>query len=168
MTKGDALDRKEMMTMPAVACAQPAPPPAAVEAEFERVRAAPGQAAVVTDATDAAPGPPATGALPAEVLADPDARALVREYPAGRRLRFRGYHPAIWPRDWRRAAEREPWGLRPGDLVEVTGYGVTRGFPEALLVRRLADGVEAMIFPPEVAPEGAFADGEPAPQAVAA
>ena len=149
--------------MPAVASAQPAPPPGAVKAGLEHARAAraPGQAAVVTDATAAAPGPPA------ELPADPDVRALAREYPVGRRLRFRGYHPAIWPRDWRRAAEREPWGLRPGDLVEVTGYGVTRGFPEALLVRRLSDGVEAMIFPPEVVPEGALVGGEPALQAVA-
>ncbi len=81
---------------------------------------------------------------------DPDVQRLMREFPRGARVVFRGYHPTIWPRDWRRRAERAPWGLRPGDVLEVEGYGAAAGFPEALLCRRLTDGVRAMVFFPEV------------------
>ena len=81
-----------------------------------------------------------------------DLRRLMARFPAGSRWRFRAYHPAIWPRDWRRAAERAPWGMRSGDLLEVTGYGSAGDFPEALLVNRVGDGTAAMLFPPEIEP----------------
>ena len=81
---------------------------------------------------------------------DPGLRTLMCLFPLGSRWQFRTYHPAIWPRDWRRTAERAPWGMRAGDLLEVTGYGAARGFPEALLVDRVGDGTAAMLFPSEV------------------
>jgi hypothetical protein len=34
----------------------------------------------------------------------------------------------------------------------VAGHGATQGFPEALLVRRVADGQDALVFPAELAP----------------
>jgi len=37
-------------------------------------------------------------------------------------------------------------------MVEVVGYGASRGLPEALIVRRLGDGSESLVFPPELAP----------------
>jgi len=97
-------------------------------------------------ASGAAGAPGAPGAA-----RDLELEALVRAFPIGRRASFRTYHPAIRPRDWRRRAEREPWGLRRGDTVEVIGYGASRGVPEALIVRRPSDGVEALVFPAELA-----------------
>jgi hypothetical protein len=104
----------------------------------------------------------------AELVAAADLRALMLAFPVGSRLRFHGYHPAIWPRDWRRAAERSPWGLRPDDLLEMTGYGTARGFPDALLARRVRDGTTAMIFPPEVEPVGPADGRSPVPVMAAA
>jgi len=107
----------------------------------------------------AAPEPPAVVAASARTAPraggsaanrNPDLDALMRRYPVGSRVRFHAYHPAIWPRDWRRVAERAAWGLRRDQLLQVTGYGAARNFPDALLTRRLDDGVEAMVFPPEV------------------
>jgi len=83
---------------------------------------------------------------------DTDLRLLRARFPLASRWQFRAYHPAIWPRDWRRAAEQAPWGMRSGDVLEVTGYGSAADFPEALLMDRVADGTAAMLFPPEVAP----------------
>ncbi|MBI3972134.1 MAG: hypothetical protein HY332_12655 [Chloroflexi bacterium] len=99
---------------------------------------------------------------------DPDVQRLMQAYPLGSRQQFVSYHPAIWPSDWRRAAERAPWGLRRGDVVEVTGYGASRGFPEALLVRRVGDGTDAMIFPAELAPLPSGRTRPDAPEASAA
>jgi|GEM_PF-6380060 len=84
------------------------------------------------------------------IASDPDVQRLMHEFPIGTRVIFRGYHPTIWPRSWRRMAERAPWGLRPGDRLQVEGYGASYGFPEALLCRRLSDAVRAMVFFPEV------------------
>jgi hypothetical protein len=127
-----------------------APQPAGIPAQ------APDQIALLPTGeprdTPAASGidpPPLAGA---ELVAAADLCALALAFPVGSRLRFHSYHPAIWPRDWRRAAERSAWGLRRDDLLEVTGYGADRGFPDALLARRVHDGTPAMIFPPEVEP----------------
>jgi hypothetical protein len=81
-----------------------------------------------------------------------DLRLLMARFPLASRWQFRAYHPAIWPRDWRRAAEQAPWGMRSGDVLEVTGYGSAADFPEALLMDRVGDGTAVMLFPPEVAP----------------
>jgi hypothetical protein len=83
-----------------------------------------------------------------------DLGGLTARFPVGSRWRFHAYHTAIWPRDWRRAAERAPWGMRPGDLLEVTGYGPTGDLPESLLLKRLGDGTATMLFPPEIDPSG--------------
>jgi hypothetical protein len=103
---------------------------------------------------------------PTGAASDPELEALRRAFPVGQRVIFRTYHPAIWPRDWRRRAEREPWGLRRGDVLQVVGYGAARGFPEALIVRRPRDGAEALVFPPELtgsaAPAAAGPDGSAA------
>ena len=80
----------------------------------------------------------------------PDVRLLMSLFPVGSRWQFRTYHPAIWPRDWRRKAEQAAWGMRPGDLLAVTGYGASAGFGEALLMVRERDGTSAMLFPSEV------------------
>jgi len=114
----------------------PAPPTAATVPQRPNVVAAP------------APSAPRGGGSAARHDADLD--ALMQRYPMGSQVRFRGYHPAIWPRDWRRVAERATWGLRRDQLLQVTGYGAARNVPEALLTRRLDDGVAAMVFPPEV------------------
>jgi hypothetical protein len=78
--------------------------------------------------------------------------ALVRAYPVGAAVRFGAHLPVLSPRRWRQRAAASPWGLRAGDPLEVVGYGATQGFPEALLVRRVADGQDALVFPPELAP----------------
>lgn len=80
--------------------------------------------------------------------------ALVETYPIGATVIFRSYDPTIRPRDWRRCAERSPWGLRRDDRLDVVGYGATSGFPEGLSVRRMADGAESpeiLVFPDELA-----------------
>jgi hypothetical protein len=84
--------------------------------------------------------------------ADAPLHLLMARFPTGSRWQFHAYHPAIWPRDWRRTAERAPWGMRPGDLLEVTGYGATGDFPEALLMKRVGDSTVAMLFPPDIGP----------------
>ena len=78
--------------------------------------------------------------------------ALVRAYPVGAAVRFGAHLPVLSSRWWRRRAAASPGGLRAGDPLEVVGYGATQGFPEALLVRRVADGQGALVFPPELAP----------------
>jgi hypothetical protein len=78
--------------------------------------------------------------------------ALVRAYPVGAAVRFRAHLPVLTSRRWRQRAAASPWGLRAGDLLEVVGYGATQGVPEALLVRRVADGQGTLVFPPELAP----------------
>lgn len=77
--------------------------------------------------------------------------ALVEAYPLGSVVTFHTYHAAIWPRGWREVAQSAPWGLRHGDQLEVVNYGATRGFPEALVVLRVGDGVSALVFPSELA-----------------
>ena len=119
------------------AIAPPTAPPATM--------AAPKRPAMV-----AAPAPSAPRAGGSAARHDSDLDALMRRYPVGSQVRFHAYHPAIWPRDWRRVAERAAWGLRRDQLLQVTGYGAARNFPDAILTRRLDDGVEAMVFPPEV------------------
>ena len=89
--------------------------------------------------------PPAHAAADAQALLE-----LVEAYPVGTAVRFRSYDPTIRPRDWRRQAEREPWGLRAEDGLEVSGYGATRGFPDALLVTRASDGATTLVHPPEL------------------
>jgi hypothetical protein len=81
--------------------------------------------------------------------------ALVRAYPVGAAVRFRAHLPVLSSRWWRRQAAASRWGLRAGDPLEVVGYGATQGVPEALLVRRVADGRGALVFPPELAPPSA-------------
>ena len=39
---------------------------------------------------------------------DADRRRLMARFPVGSRWQFHADHPAIWPRDWRRTAERTP------------------------------------------------------------
>jgi len=78
--------------------------------------------------------------------------ALMRAYPVGAGVRFEGHLPVLSPRWWRKLAATAPWGLRAGDALEVVGYGATVGVPEALLVRRVTDGQQALVFPPELAP----------------
>lgn len=109
---------------------------------------------VILAAPRRAPPRTAGGAQAAQAAqaTGPDLDALVLAYPLFSRLRFRAYQPVLSPRAWRRVAERAPWGLRRGDLLEVTSYGATCSFPEALLVRRLHDGVAAMVYPAEVEP----------------
>ena len=79
-------------------------------------------------------------------------RALERAYPVGAAVRFGAHLPVLTPRWWRQRAAAAPWGLRAGDPLEVVGHGATLGFPEALLVRRVADGQDALVFPAELAP----------------
>ena len=79
-------------------------------------------------------------------------RALERAYPVGAAVRFGAHLPVLTPRWWRQRAPAAPWGLRAGDPLEVVGHGATLGFPEALLVRRGADGQDALVFPAELAP----------------
>ena len=114
-------------------------------------------------ATPAAPAAPAADA-PDERdrwragWAEQDRRALlalVRAYPVGAAVRFRAHLPVLSPRWWRQLAATSPWGLRAGDPLEVVGYGAAQGVPEALLVRRSADGQGALVFPPELAPPAA-------------
>jgi hypothetical protein len=81
--------------------------------------------------------------------------ALVNAYPVGAAVHFRGYDPTIRPRDWRRLAEQAVWGLRREDALEVTGYGASRGFPDALLVTRASDGATVLVHPPELLHSGA-------------
>lgn len=123
---------------------------------METVRTVTRRPAAHPPAEESVPQPAAAEGLAAAkqvpVVPDAEHQALQLAFPVGSRQRFRTYHPAIWPRDWRRAAERAAWGLRPDDLLEVTGYGATWGFPEALLLRRVRDGTTAMIFPVELAP----------------
>jgi hypothetical protein len=88
--------------------------------------------------------------------------ALVRAYPVGAAVRFGAHLPVLSPRRWRQRAAASPWGLRAGDPLEVVGYGATQGFPEALLVRRVADGQGALVFPPELAPLAAPPAAPPA------
>ena len=98
-------------------------------------------------------GPPRAGGGDQVAARDQrDLDTLMLTYPLGSRLRFLTYQPVMAPRHWRRVAEQASWGFRPGDSLEVTGHGATCNFPEALLVRRLSDGVQAMIFPLEVEP----------------
>jgi hypothetical protein len=80
--------------------------------------------------------------------------ALMRAYPVGAGVRFEGHLPVLSPRWWRKLAATAPWGLRAGDALEVVGYGATVGVPEALLVRRVTDGQQTLVFPPELAPPG--------------
>jgi hypothetical protein len=89
--------------------------------------------------------------------------ALVRAYPVGAAVRFRAHLPVLSSRWWRQRAAASPWGLHPGEVLEVVGYGATQGFPEALLVRRVADGQGALVFPPELAPPGARRGEEDVP-----
>lgn len=80
--------------------------------------------------------------------------ALVERYPIGSSASFRSYDPTLRPRDWRRVAERSPWGLRREDRLDVVGYGAAIGFPEGLNVRRSTDGTggpEILVFPDELA-----------------
>jgi hypothetical protein len=78
--------------------------------------------------------------------------ALMRVYPVGAGVRFGGHLPVLSSRWWRKLAATAPWGLRAGDALAVVGYGATVGVPEALLVRRVTDGQQALVFPPELAP----------------
>ncbi len=153
-----------MATLTFTASAPPSPPPAPSPAPAREGRSGDIARAPLTDLHAFPPVAPAltptrseaerarlAGAEPHRPwIDDPDVQRLMREFPKGARVVFRGYHPTIWPRDWRRRAERAPWGLRPGDVLEVEGYGAATGFPEALLCRRLTDGVRAMVFFPEV------------------
>ena len=70
----------------------------------------------------------------------------------GAAVRFGAHLPVLTPRWWRQRAAAAPWGLRAGDPLEVVGHGAALGFPEALLVRRVADGQDALVFPAELAP----------------
>ena len=93
--------------------------------------------------------------------------ALMRAYPVGAGVRFEGHLPVISPRWWRKLAANAPWGLRAGDALEVVGYGATVGVPEALLVRRVTDGQQALVFPSELAPpDGEGGSGESLREAV--
>jgi hypothetical protein len=87
-------------------------------------------------------------------------RALVRAYPVGAAVRFGAHLPGLWPRWWRQQAAASPWGLRAGDALEVVGHGAPLGVPEALLVRRAADGQGPLVFPAELAPPPAGRRGE--------
>jgi hypothetical protein len=111
----------------------------------------------------AAPAPPAAPATPGADVRDRwpagwderDRRALlalVRAYPVGAAVRFEGHLPVLSSRWWRTLAATAPWGLRAGDALAVVGYGASQGVPEALLVRRVTDGQQALVFPPELAP----------------
>jgi hypothetical protein len=99
-------------------------------------------------------------------------RALERAYPVGAAVRFGAHLPVLTPRWWRQRAAAAPWGLRAGDPLAVVGHGAALGFPEALLVRRVADGQDALVFPAELAPPPAGrrveeeARGEPVLEAV--
>jgi hypothetical protein len=79
--------------------------------------------------------------------AEPDERALL--------ALLRAYQPVLSSRWWRRWAAANAWGLRAGEPLAVVGCGAPRGIPEALLVRRVADGQGALVFPPELAPPAA-------------
>ena len=100
--------------------------------------------------------------------------ALERAYPVGAAVRFGAHLPVLTPRWWRQRAAAAPWGLRAGDPLEVVGHGAPLGVPEALLVRRVADGQDALVFPAELAPPPAGrrvrveeeARGEPVLEAV--
>src|SRR5439155_23499716 len=86
-------------------------------------RPANGAAAVAAEAEHS----PVARGSPARI--DPDLDALMQRYPVGSQVKFRAYHPAIWPRDWRRVAERAAWGLRRDQLLQVIGYGSACNFP---------------------------------------
>ena len=87
--------------------------------------------------------------------AERDRRALLaleRAYPVGAAVRFGAHLPGLTPRWWRQRAAASPGGLRAGDPLEVVGHGAPLGVPEALLVRRVADGQGTLVFPAELAP----------------
>ena len=64
----------------------------------------------------------------------------MRAYPVGAAVRFGAHLPVLTPRWWRQLAAAAPWGLRAGDPLEVVGYAVTVGIPEALLIHQPGDG----------------------------
>lgn len=110
----------------------------------------------IANAMDASTG---SGPAPASIAIAREERyrrelvALVERYPIGSTVSFRSYDPTLRPRDWRRTAERSPWGLRRDDRLDVVGYGATIGFPEGLSVRRATDGrssPEILVFPDEL------------------
>jgi len=138
---------------PAVPPVLPPPPTEAPGVPETPISAAP-KGTVVTPAPERiSPDMPPGGGRGSDHR-DRDRRALAwleLAYPTGSQVRFRGYDPVLAPLGWRRQAAQAAWGLQRGDLLEVTGYGAARNFPEALLTRRLRDGVPAMIFPAEAA-----------------
>ena len=79
--------------------------------------------------------------------------------PRGAAVRSGAHLPVLTPRWWRQRAAAAPWGLRAGDPLEVVGHGAALGFPERLLVRRVADGQDALVFPAELAPPPPAAAG---------
>jgi hypothetical protein len=145
------------------------PPPREVPAVPEPPISAAPKGAVVTPAAGSASEemPPAADGGRGSDHRERDRRALAwleLAYPAGSQVRFRGYDPVLAPLGWRRQAAQAAWGLKRGDLLEVTAYGVARNFPEALVTRRLRDGVPAMIFPAEAEPAARLGDtGEAEP-----
>jgi hypothetical protein len=56
---------------------------------------------------------------------------LVTAYPIGTTVRFRTYHPTIWPRDWRRLAERAMWGSGAVTVLKWWATGPRGAFPRA-------------------------------------
>jgi hypothetical protein len=87
--------------------------------------------------------------------------ALERAYPVGAAVRFGAHLPVLTPRWWRQLAAASPGALRAGDPLEVVGYGATQGVPEALLVRRVADGLGVLVFPAELLPAPTPVGGSP-------
>ena len=140
---------------PAAPPASPPPPTEAPGVPETPISAAPrGPVAPPAPASTSQDTPPAEDGGQGSDHSARDRRARVwleLAYPTGSQVRFRGYDPVLARLGWRRQAAQAAWGLRPGDLLEVTGYGAARDFPEALLTRRLRDGVPAMIFPAEAA-----------------